>query len=167
MQDNLLSLRGWQSGEISPRWWFSVSTYSLIDKAFQRSKTNSLLTQNSGRGNLPVSSQNSYRRISYSNATCLDITHPPPPRPRPDGQMILPGSLIILSSPITTCSEEGVRGGGWVTRPETDGHTHLTILDTRQGFQILTVKSGDFVTFFPQNIFFHKIMWRYLIFYFW
>ncbi len=29
-----------------------------------------------------------------------------------------------------------------------------------------TVKSGNFVTFFAQNIFFHKIMWRYPIFFF-
>ncbi len=46
------------------------------------------------------------------------------------------------------------------------GDPYWNILCTYRGWLVRsTVKLGNFVTFFAQNIFFHKISWRYPIFF--
>ncbi len=42
---------------------------------------------------------------------------------------------------------------------------HLECEEVSLQIEFTTVKSGNFVTFFTQNIFFHKSMWRYSIFF--
>jgi hypothetical protein len=131
-QNNLLSLRGWTSGEISQRWWLVVM---IGDKNDNDSMSVTNVNQNPGKTDHSVASQNSYWRLNAQN---IDILGYRLFYLRPRGQIGKYGQIVWSPFPYLMTSHEGgwegchrKGGGGGFSglnaKPETDCQPYLPV----------------------------------------